>query len=73
MATTNKKRGRPESVNGATASVRIRVTPEFKELLLSVRTQLDLSESALIIRAVNELRQRMELEQCKLLKNKFTL
>lgn len=62
MVTTNKKRGRPELAAGAgaTSNIRIRVTPDFKGLVLLLRTQLDASEAELIIRAVNELKERLD-------------
>lgn len=62
MITTNKKRGRPKSVNGATNSIRIRVTPEFKAKVLAIRTKLVASEAELIIRAINELERQLVKE-----------
>lgn len=62
MITTNKKRGRPKAENGATNSIRIRVTPEFKAKVLAIRTKLVASEAELIIRAVNELEQQLARE-----------
>lgn len=37
---------------GATSSIRIRVTPEFKALVTDTRTKLNMSEAELIIAAV---------------------
>ena len=62
MGTDVKKRGAPTKSVTASEFIKIRVTPDFKRLVATIKAEMDTSEASVIVEAVNRLAKELKIQ-----------